>query len=382
MKILYCIPHLHKAGGMQRILTEKANHFTDFKGYEVTIVTTDQMGYPCHFELSSKVKLIHLDLDFDGHFDSMLLKKIIQHARKIRKYKNELTKIISDLRIDICISLCGKEVDFLYQIEGRSKKIAELHFSSNFKKQFIQANYKGIIWNFIGYYQNNKFKNSVLKLDKVVVLTEHDFKSLNISCENVIKINNFNALNPSNLGELNSKKVISIGKLNSQKGYDLLIDAWEIVSKLHSDWILEIFGEGEWELFLENKILEKGLSKQIFLKGLITDVEAAYLDSSIYVLSSRFEGFGMVILEALSCGIPVVSFDCEVFPSDILDDELCGFLVESGNFEILASKIIFLIENPTIRYEMGVNAYNRAKYFSKETILNQWDELFIEVLEI
>jgi len=99
-------------------------------------------------------------------------------------------------------------------------------------------------------------------------------------------------------------------------------------------------------------------------------------------MSSRFEGLPMVLIEAISCGIPVVSFDCESGPREILEDGCSGFLVEPSNIEALASKIIFLIENPTIRYEMGVNAFDRAKYFSKETILNQWDKLFIEVLEI
>jgi len=382
MKILYCIPHLHNAGGMQRILTEKANYFADFKGYEVTIVTTDQMGHPNHFELSSKVNLIHLDIDFDGHFDSAFLKKVIQHVRKIRKYKIELSKIINELSIEICISLCGKEVNFLYQIKGRSKKIVELHFSSNFKKQFIKANYTGILWTVLSQVLDFAFKRAISKFDKVVVLTSQDYESLNNRCKNLIKINNFSSFTPSIFGKLVNKKVISIGKFNSQKGFDLLIDAWEIVSKSHSDWVLEIYGEGEWDLLLKNKILEKGLTNQIFLRGVISDVQNAYCESSIYVMSSRFEGLPMVLIEAISCGIPVVSFDCESGPREILEDGCSGFLVEPSNIEALASKIIFLIENPTIRYEMGVNAFDRAKYFSKETILNQWDKLFIEVLEI
>lgn len=381
MKIVYCIPHLHKAGGMQRILTEKVNFFAEIKSYDITIVTTDQMGHPPHFELSSKVNLIHLDLDFDGHFNSSLLNRVIQHYIKINKYRVQLTKILNELDIDICISLCGKEVDFLYKIPGSFAKIAELHFSSNFKKQFIQAKHKGVIWNLIGNYLTKKFKKSVLRLDKVVVLTAHDFVSLSKICENVIKINNFNALNPSKLGDLKNKKAISIGKLDSQKGFDMLIDAWEIVSKYHPEWTLEIFGEGESKLFLENKILEKGLTKQIFIKGLIIDVEAAYLDSSIYILSSRFEGFGMVLLEALSYGIPIVSFDCEAGPSEILEDGVSGFLVEPGNIQVLASKIIFLIENPVFLKKMGFNGYIRANHFSKNTILKQWNELFKELLE-
>lgn len=379
MKILYCIPHLHKAGGMQRILTEKANYFADFKGYEVTIVTTDQMGHPNHFELSSRVNLIHLDIDFDGHFDSAFFIKVIQHVKKIRKYKNELTRIIDELRIEICISLCGKEVNFLYQIKGRCKKIAELHFSSNFKKQFIKANYTGVLWTILSQVLDFSFKRAISKFDKVVVLTSQDYDSLKNRCKNLIKINNFSSFAPSISGKLVNKKAISIGKFNSQKGFDLLIDAWEIVSKSHSDWVLEIYGEGEWELLLTNKILQKGLGRQIILKGLISEAETAYLDSSIYIMSSRFEGLPMVLIEAISFGTPVVSFDCESGPREILEDGVSGFLVEPGNIEALASKIIFLIDKPSIRKEMGLNAYNRSKYFSKKLILSQWEELFINL---
>lgn len=377
MKIVYCIPHLHKAGGMQRILTEKVNYFAEIKAFDITIVTTDQMGHSPHFELSSKVNLIHLDLDFDGHFNSSLLNRVVQHYIKINKYRDQLTKILYELDIDICISLCGKEVDFLCKTPGSFAKIAELHFSSNFKKQFINANYKGLVWQAIGSLANLLFKRAILKFDKVVVLTSQDLVSFKSKRKNVIKINNFTSIIPTRRGELKSKKVISIGKLNSQKGFDMLIDVWEIVSTFYPEWVLEIFGEGEWENILRNKIERKGLTNQIKLKGLTSNVEEELFRSSIYVMSSRFEGFGIVLIEAMSCGLPVISFDCEAGPREIVEDGISGFLVKPGNIEELAKRIIFLIENPTVRMEMGFNAFNRAKFFSKNAILSQWEELFL-----
>ncbi|WP_395783300.1 glycosyltransferase family 4 protein [Aquirufa sp.] len=379
MRIVYCIPHLHKAGGMQRILTEKVNFFADIKEFEITIVTTDQMGNLPHFELNSKVDLIHLDLDFDGHFNSSLFNRAIQHYIKINKYRVQLTKILNELDVDICVSLCGKEVDFLCKIPGRFAKIAELHFSSNFKKQFINANYKGLVWQAIGSLANFFFKRALMKFDKVVVLTLQDLISLKAKHKNVIKINNFTSIIPTKMGDLNTKKAISIGKLNSQKGFDILIDVWEIVSKFYPEWVLEIYGEGEWELFLMNKIEQKGLKDQIKLKGLASNVEVELFRSSIYIMSSRFEGFGLVLIEAMSCGIPVVSFDCEAGPREILEDGISGFLVQPGNIEELAERIIFLIENPSIRKDMGKRAIDRSKDFSKNKILNQWYSLFVDL---
>lgn len=379
MRILYCIPHLHKAGGMQRILTEKANFFADSKELQITIVTTDQMGHIPHFELSSKVNLIHLDLDFDGHFNSSLFNRVVQHYIKINKYRDQLTKILYELDIDICISLCGKEVDFLHKIPGSFAKIAELHFSSNFKKQFINANYKGFMWQAIGSLANRLFKRAILKFDKVVVLTSQDLVSFKSKRKNVIKINNFTSINPIKIGELNNKKAISVGKLTSQKGFDMLIDIWEIVSKFYPDWVLEIFGEGEWEYLLRNKIEEKGLTDQIKLNGLTSNVESEFHSSSIYIMSSRFEGLPIVLIEAMSCGLPVISFDCESGPREIIEHGSSGFLVDNYDIHAMAEKIIFLIENPNIRKSMGKNSINRAKYFSKNFILNQWEELFVDL---
>ncbi len=379
MRIVYCIPHLHKAGGMQRILTEKVNYFADVKAYEITIVTTDQMGNPPHFELSPKVELIHLDLDFDGHFNLSLINKVIEHYIKMNKYKVLLTKILIDLDIDICISLCGKEVEFLHKIPGRFYKIAELHFSSNFKKQFINANYNGFVWRVLAEVSNFLFRRAILKFDKVVVLTSQDFLGLNSIRQNVVKINNFTSIKPRRKAELSNMKAVSIGKLDSQKGFDMLIDVWEIVSKVHPNWVLEIFGEGEWDTLLRDKVGDKGLADQVKLKGLTSNVETEFHSSSIYIMTSRFEGLPIVLIEAMSCGLPIISFDCESGPREILEDGISGFLVQPGNIEELAERIIFLIENPSIRKDMGKRAIDRSKDFSKNKILNQWYSLFVDL---
>lgn len=376
MNLLYCIPALYNAGGMERVLTEKVNYLINIPNYKITIITTDQGSKPIRFELDGRIKIVHLDLDFDGHFSENLLIKYYLHKKKLNLYKLNLVNLIKESNIDICISLCGKEIEFLYNLPVKCKKIAEIHFAMNIRKQFITARHKGFLWELLGEFRTFQLKKSVKKLDKLVVLTLDDKKQWEKTHSNVVKISNSNHLNNNFFSNLKSKKVISVGKLDPQKGYDILIDSWKLVNLKHPDWELDIFGVGEQQIMLENKIVEYNLLKTVNLKGSTNDVASQYLNSSIYVMSSRYEGFGMVLIEAMSCGLPVISFDCEFGPREIITEGVDGFLVEPCNSNELAEKIIFLIENNSILQEMGKNGIESVKRFSKPKIMNEWMDLF------
>ena len=382
MRILYCIPSLSNPGGMERVLTEKVNYLSSLDNYEIYIVTTDQMGEPIRFALDERVKLYHLDLDFDSHFDEKLIRKYILHQEKIATYKSKLSSIINELNIDICVSLCGKEIDFLYSLPVKCKKIAEIHFAMNFRRQFITSRKKGLIWQWFGTIRTYQLKRSVNKLDKLVVLTNNDKIQWERTHSNIMHIPNPNPFSNPELSNLGNKSVISVGKLDAQKGYDMLVEAWAIVSEKHSDWNLDIFGQGEWEIKLNRRIEELGLVNTIRLRGLTANVQSEYIQSSIYVMSSRYEGLPMVLIEAMSCGLPVVSFDCEYGPSEIISNGIDGFLVESNNIEQLADKICVLIENDTLRKEMGKNALSSVKRFDKDNVMIRWVNLFESIVSI
>lgn len=158
-----------------------------------------------------------------------------------------------------------------------------------------------------------------------------------------------------------SKKVISVGRYDEQKGYDMLIDAWEVVYRTYPDWNLFIYGDGVLKKDFEQSIKQKHLEQNIFLCAPVKDIEQKYLESSMYVMSSRFEGFGMVLIEAMACGLPCISFDCPHGPSDIIKDEIDGLLVENGNVQLLSQKICRLIQDDTLRQQMGTHA--RKMYY-------------------
>lgn len=190
-----------------------------------------------------------------------------------------------------------------------------------------------------------------------------------------VQIYNFSPIKTDKSGLLNKKQVLAIGRLDAQKGFDLLIDSWEIVHQNNSDWILNIYGQGEWKEMLEEKIRSKSLQENIFLKGISNNVEEIMLDHSIFVLSSRYEGFGMVLAEAISCGIPCVSFDCKEGPSEILNVD-SGILVQENDIQGLANGIIKLINNEDLRANMGKIAKENSLQFSKERVMNEWLRLF------
>ena len=165
-----------------------------------------------------------------------------------------------------------------------------------------------------------------------------------------------------------------------QKGFDRLIPAWSIVSKKHPDWTLSIYGDG-MRRQLEQQIEELGIAPNCLLEHSVPDIVEKYCESSIFVLSSRYEGFGMVIIEAMACGVPPVSFTCPCGPRDIINDGKDGLLVENGDIKGLAEKICYLIEHEDVRKEMGRSARTSVERFKIEHIAQQWKELFESVLE-
>lgn len=379
MKLLYCIPSLYHPGGMERVISEKINYLIQLPYYEITIVTTDQKGKDICFSLDTRIRLIHLDIDFDGHYSDNLFRKYIKHQRKLKKYKKNLIELIRQYQVDICISLCGKEIDFLAKLPINCKKVAEIHFAMNFRKQFLISRNKGFLLGFLGDIRTWQLKKATLKLDKLVVLTKADYNQWKVTHQNIIQIPNLNPLENKTVSALSNKRVISVGRLDAQKGFDMLLEAWALVAIKHPDWTLDIFGIGQWELKLNNRMVELDLVGKANLCGLASDIVSDYINSSVYVMSSRYEGLPMVLIEAMSCGLPIVSFDCEYGPRELIIEGENGFLVNPGNIEELAKKICLLIENENLRLKMGKQALEAVKQYSKEPIMQKWTDLFNQI---
>ena len=212
------------------------------------------------------------------------------------------------------------------------------------------------------------------KLDKFVVLTRSDYEHWP-ELDNKIVIPNFISDFPSQPSSLKSKNVIAVGRYTWQKGFDLLIDAWCMVTKHNKDWMLHIYGPGDNDEY-QRMADEKGVGNRFVCHSYAKNVYEKYLDSSIFVLSSRYEGFGLVLAEAMASGLPSVAFSCPDGPADIVTDGVDGILVESGNVEKLAEGLLFLINHEEKRILYGSNACKNMQRYDKDNIMRQWIHLF------
>jgi len=378
MNIVYFYPHLKHAGGIERILTAKANYMADVLGYNVTIITYRQFNGKNYFNLSENVVQINLDIEDPSIFKNNDFNKK-DYKKFLFTYKNLIEDFLLKNPQDIAISLFfGKEFNFLPLIKDNSKKILELHF--NFqqttlinKKEIIKLKNFQDLKNF---YYINKLEKIISMYDKLVVLSKNDLKNWQKKFKNATYIYNFSPIKHTGEVSLNSKSVISVGRLTHQKGFDRLISAWKIVNEKHPDWILNIFGNGELENDLKNQIKSLGLESNINIKSSTKNIANEYLKSSLYVMSSRFEGFPMVLLEASQLGLPCVSFDCNYGPSEIIINEYDGYLVEQENINSFAEKIIFLIDNENIRKNFSIRSIKKMEKFDIEIIMNNWKYLF------
>ncbi|MCM1531742.1 MAG: glycosyltransferase family 4 protein [Bacteroides sp.] len=231
-------------------------------------------------------------------------------------------------------------------------------------------------------YYNNLLKSFRLhvykKTAKVVVLTNNDKECYDryLPPTQTIQIPNPVVVPEYRQSPLNKKQAVAIGRLQYQKGFDTLTDVYEIVHQKHPEWIVNIYGNGNYRKQIEKHIKAKGLENVVILKGRTDNVPAVMEESAFFILSSRFEGFGMVIAEAMSQGLPVVSFNCPTGPADIVKNDFNGILVENQNVEKMADAICYMIENPEERKRMGKNALSTAKCFGGDIIASQWIQLF------
>lgn len=281
------------------------------------------------------------------------------------------------IRPDITISVLRREINFINSIPDGSHKIGELHVNRSNYRNFTSRD-NNIIKRFFARYWMNDLIKHLRKLDRMVVLTE-DAKRDWPELSNVKLIPDPIPFRIDQTSTLSSKRVVSIGRYAYEKGNDLLLKAWSKVEKSCQDWTLDIYGMGNRPPYLE-LMRELGIDEtRCHLHGSLIDVKDVYLGSSIFTLPSRFEGFGLVIIEAMACGVPVVAFDCENGPRNILIDNKNGVLVKPFDVDNYADGLLRLIRDEQLRTHMGICARESSNHYLIEGIAAQWKNLFDEI---
>lgn len=370
MKITYCIAGTRHSGGMERVLANKANWLVRH-GHEVNIVTTDQCGEESFFVLDERIKCHDLAIGYEENNGKSIFNKALHYPFKQYRHKRKLEKLLRELKSDVVVSMFCNDANFLPKIKDGSKKVLEIHFS---RYKLLQYNRKGL-WALADRWRSANYKNIARRFDRFVVLTHEDAGYWN-GLDNMVVIPNARTFTCDKPACLNNKEVIAVGRYNYQKGYERLIEAWKIIHKEAPDWQLRILGDGELRPEMERKAQDSGLQDSIVFGRATTDIKTIYRNASILALSSRYEGLPMVLLEAQAAGLPIVSFSCKCGPKDVIRDGKNGYLVEEGDVQGLAEKLLVLIKDERLRKEMGRQAFEDSKRYDEELIMQQWLKVF------
>lgn len=359
LKLLYISNSVNHPGGLERVLSVKTSYLADRLDYEVHILSLNEPVHDSFYAFSTLI-----------HFHSIKVQG--NPLTYIQSYIIGIKKTVNDINPDV-ISICddGLKAFFLPLVLGKKiPLIYERHVSKEIEMN-QDFNAFQVFWTKLKW----KLMSSLARnFSKFVVLTQGNTQEWS-RLTNIEVIPNPTSFYPHEPSFLEHKKVLAVGKQSYQKGYDRLLKSWQIVEQTYSDWHLDIFGKIDPYYALPE------LSKMLSLQNVKfyppdQNIENQYMHASICVLSSRYEGFGMVLIEAMSYGVPCVTFDCPYGPSDIITHGEDGLVVPNGDIEAFAKAIELLISNDDLRKKMGARARENVKRFLPGQVIKHWDNLF------
>ncbi|MEY2692525.1 MAG: hypothetical protein RIT03_915 [Bacteroidota bacterium] len=358
MKILYITNGIHGAGGLERVLSVKASYLADVLEHEVHIVVLNNKGASLFYEFSAKIQLHHVVVTGNN------ISYIWQYIKGMRD-------IVATLKPDV-ISVCddGLKGFYLPLLLPKTPIIYERHIS----QQIAFGVHPSMLKRLRVGLQLQLMTRLGRTFDKFVVLTQDNLNEWNLP--NTVVIPNPLSFFPETQSALTNKTVIAVGKHTHQKGFDRLLQCWATIVKTNPDWSLEIYGKADEKQGMFQLAKQLQIENNVRFFEPVPDIATRFLASSVFAFSSRFEGFGMVLIEAMACGVPCVSYDCPCGPKDIIRSDEDGFLVPNHDLDDFTQKLLQLIENQELRNKMGAQAKINVQRYLPEVVVKQWDELF------
>ena len=350
MTIVYVIEKMSGIGGMERIFADKINWLCKQSDIELTLLLVWKDAHSIEYPIDERVNIVKLEVPY--------VKGGLFYPLALYKYNQFIKKIKPDITV-----LCWVMGAFLGAYGHHvGKTIYESHLAATMMK------HQWLI---------NKMQYHV---DTVVTLTTHDATNFN-NARNVLVIPNFTLLDPALTPSYESKHCVALGRFVYQKDYPRMIAIWEKVTEIHPDWILDIFGDGEDRPIIEQRIKETQLDNKVVLHGNTQEVTKAYTSGSIYLMTSRMEGSPLVLIEAMTCGLPIVAFNCPYGPQEVIQHEKTGYLIPYDNDEAYIEALSGLMNNANLRKQMGDAAKTALSQYSCEAIMQKWMDLFQELLK-
>lgn len=363
MKLLYIVPNINNEGGVARVLSIKANYLVEKLGYEVHILTQNKGFSPLFYSFNSSIV-----------FHDMILKGTV--FQFFNSFVKALNSTIEAIQPDVVIVCDNGLKAYLIPFVLRNKVplILEMHSS-----KFIEERESGkTIFTKVAATCIHAFKKSgIQKYDRFVVETNESISEWNI--DNTIVVPNPIWFTSGKVSALDSKKVIAVGRHTYEKGFDRMLQIWKKVVAKHSDWTLEIYGKSSENVDLRLLAENLGISGNVVFHEPVQNINEKYMEASFYLMTSRFEGFGMVLIEAMSSGLPCIAYDCPCGPKGVLSQNEDGFLIKNGIELDYIKAVETLIENQAIRIEMGKKAKLSSAKYNIDAIMKTWNQLFYEI---
>lgn len=379
MKIAYIYSTFAATGGTERMITEKVNYLSERLGYDVTVITCFQHeDETTYFPISPKAKQINLCIPWYSQYKYKYPKRLWVKWRINRLMQTSLNQVVNQVNPDILIGVSRFKANYISKIKCNAIKIIECHEVKYNTMLFFKENHTFLIRVFLNLYKYTYFKTIEHHADAVVTLTKDD-KLLWKRAKRTEVIPNFSTMRVSQYSDCTSKHVIAVGRLTWEKGFGRLIQIWSIVSAKHPDWYLDIFGEGDMYDTLRMLIKMYNANNVVF-HNFTPNISLEYASSSICAVTSYYEGFSLVLLEAMKHGVPCVSFDCPFGPRNIINDSYSGFLVDNGDIRIFANRLCRLIEDEKLRKQFSKNSLEESKLYDIDIIMNKWKLLYEQLL--
>ena len=322
-KLLFVIGSLENSGGSERALTSRANYLVKKYDYDITIVTTNKNSVESYYNIDPKIKLVNIPTFFGKN---TLLEKLQYIFVNYHQEEKNLQEFIVANKFDICTSL-GSET-FLYKgIRIHSFcRIKENRFTYKKLLGDEEISFFKKIWRYF------RFRNAVKvqkKMDYAITLTQEDANFWRKYLKKIVVMPNFIETKNIHTSNLDEKVIIAVGRLETEKDFESLIESFFLVTKKHPDWQLHIYGSGSLKVKLQYLIDEKKIIDKVILKGSVQNIYEKYKESSIFVMTSQYEGFPNTMLEAMAHKLPIVAFESVGGVKVLVNDNNNGFLIKN-----------------------------------------------------
>ncbi len=372
MKILYVFRSLAVWGGIERVLVEKMNYLSSVYGYDVYMITSDQGNHPIPYHLEDNIHIEDLNIRFHQQYQYNIVKRKWVAKKLKRIYEQRLGERIQQIQPDIIVCTTADHIDSLVKLKGLIPLVVESHSIC------LRTIEDGRFWIQRKWYKHHYLK-TLYKVNVIVALTEGDATEWRKVHSHVVVIPNMVHLNEGAVSTLENKRVIWVGRFDYQKRPLEMVKIWEQIQPQFPDWQLDIYGEGEQRQELEDKV--RSLSMNIVIHQPTELIFDRYRVSSILASTSLFEPFGLVIPEAMSCGLPVVAFDCPYGPASIVTDGVDGFLIPNSDIRLFVDKVCLLMEDESLRLKLGKAGSVSSLRYDVDNIIPQWKHLFEQLIK-